>query len=41
MRIFSLSVPSTYGNAYVLWEDSKRPLLIDCGLSMRRLERFG
>ena len=37
MRIFSLSSSSTYGNAYVLWEDSKRPLLIDCGLSMRRL----
>jgi len=37
MRIFSLSSSSKYGNAYVIWEDSKRPLLIDCGLSLRRL----
>lgn len=37
MRIFSLSSSSSYGNAYVVWEDSKRPLLIDCGLSLRQL----
>lgn len=37
MHIFSLASSSTYGNAYVVWEDCKRPLLIDCGLSLRRL----
>ncbi len=39
MYIYSLSSSSRYGNAYVLWEGSKKPLLIDCGLSFRRLCR--
>jgi len=37
MHIVSLSSSSTCGNAYVIWEDSKRPLLIDCGLSIAKL----
>lgn len=37
MYIASLSSSSTYGNAYLVWEDSKRPILIDCGVSLRRL----
>lgn len=37
MQIVSLSSSSRYGNAYVVMEDGKRPLLIDCGLSLKRL----
>lgn len=37
MYIASLSSSSTCGNAYVVWGDSARPVLIDCGLSIRRL----
>ncbi len=37
MHIVSLASSSTCGNAYVIWEDSKRPLLIDCGLSIAKL----
>lgn len=37
MHIYSLASSSKHGNAYVVWEDSKPPLLIDCGLSLRRL----
>ena len=37
MHIASLSSSSTCGNAYVVWENSKRPLLIDCGLSITRI----
>jgi len=35
--IASLSSSSTYGNAYVVWGDSQRPVLIDCGLSLSRM----
>lgn len=37
MHIISLSSSSNHGNAYIVWEGSKRPLLIDCGMSLRRL----
>ncbi len=37
MHIASLSSSSTCGNAYVVWEDGTRPVLIDCGISLRRL----
>lgn len=37
MYIASLSSSSTCGNAYVVWGDSSRPVLIDCGVSLRRL----
>jgi len=39
MYIASLSSSSVYGNAYLVWEDQERPILIDCGLSLRRLRR--
>jgi phosphoribosyl 1,2-cyclic phosphodiesterase len=35
--IASLSSSSTCGNAYVVWGGSGRPILIDCGVSIRRL----
>ncbi len=37
MRVASLSSSSTRGNAYLAWGDSSRPVLIDCGISIRRL----
>ncbi len=37
MYIASLSSSSTCGNAYVVWDDETRPVLIDCGISLRRL----
>lgn len=37
MRIASLSSSSTCGNAYVVWDDLCRPILIDCGVPIRRL----
>lgn len=37
LNIASLSSSSTYGNAYIVWEDSKRPILIDCGMSLKRM----
>lgn len=37
MNIASLSSSSTSGNAYVVWDDSCRPILIDCGVPIRRL----
>lgn len=39
MYIASLSSSSTCGNAYVVWEDGTRPVLIDCGISLRHLVR--
>ncbi len=37
MYIASLSSSSTKGNAYLAWSDDTRPVLIDCGISIRRL----
>lgn len=37
MYIASLSSSSTCGNAYLVWDDASRPILIDCGISLRRL----
>lgn len=37
MYIASLSSSSTCGNAYLVWDDASRPVLIDCGISVRRL----
>jgi len=37
LYIASLSSSSTCGNAYVVWGDSTRPVLIDCGVPIRRL----
>lgn len=37
MHIASLSSSSTCGNAYLVWDDASRPILVDCGISIRRL----
>jgi phosphoribosyl 1,2-cyclic phosphodiesterase len=37
LYVASLSSSSTRGNAYLAWCDSSRPVLIDCGISIRRL----
>lgn len=37
MYIASLSSSSTYGNAYLVWDESCRPILVDCGISLKRL----
>lgn len=37
MRLASISSSSTRGNAYLVWGGSSRPVLIDCGISIRRL----
>lgn len=37
LHIASLSSSSTCGNSYLVWDDSSRPVLIDCGISLRRL----
>lgn len=37
MYVASLSSSSTYGNAYVVWDENARPVLIDCGLSLKRM----
>ncbi len=39
LRVASLSSSSTQGNAYLAWGGSGRPVLIDCGISLRRLVR--
>ncbi len=39
MYIATLSSSSTRGNAYLAWDDNTRPILIDCGISIRRLVR--
>lgn len=39
MYLASISSSSTCGNAYLVWDDSSRPVLIDCGISLRRLVR--
>lgn len=39
MHIATLSSSSTRGNAYLAWDDNSRPILIDCGISIRRLVR--
>ncbi len=35
--VATLSSSSTKGNAYLAWDDGTRPVLIDCGISLRRL----
>ena len=37
MQIASLSSSSTSGNSYVVWDDGCRPILVDCGVPIRRL----
>jgi len=37
LYLASLSSSSTCGNAYLVWDDAFRPILVDCGISLRRL----
>ena len=37
LHIASISSSSTCGNAYLVWDDSSRPVLVDCGVSLRRV----
>jgi len=37
LHIASLCSSSTCGNAYLVWDDASRPVLVDCGITLKRL----
>ena len=39
LHLASVSSSSVYGNAYIVWEDSSGPVLVDCGTPVKRLLR--